>query len=136
MSNADARKYRKVGAVTIILIIAVIWMLNYTVDKASGCISYNSPLILVLAASMFIVFRSISLEGAKRLWKVDRLCFAVYLIHPVFIHFTYRYLRITPAKFTELYPIVTVGLFIVFLTSSFIGSWMLSKVKPLKKYVL
>ena len=136
LSNTDTRKYRKAGVVTIILIIAVIWMLNYTVDNASGWTGYNSPLILVLAALMFVTFRSFSLEGVKTLWKVDRLCFAVYLIHPCFIHFTYRYLRITPTKFIGLYPIVTMGFFIVFVTSSFIGSWILSKVKPLKKYVL
>ena len=136
LSNIDTQKYRKAGVVAIILIVAVIWMLNYTVANANNWTGYSSPVILVLAVSMFVVAQFFSLEDAKKLWKVDRLCFAVYLIHPVFIHFTYRCLRIIPTKFIGLYPIVTMGLFIVFVTSSFIGSWILSRVKLLKKYVL
>ena len=93
-------------------------------------------MILALAVSVFVIFKSITIEGIERFWKVNRLCFAVYLIHPMFIQFTYRFLKVTPVKLTELYPIAAVAFFIEFVIVAFIEAWILNMIKPLRKYVL
>lgn len=134
LNKADMKRYRKYCLILMGSLTAVIWGLNYTVKNAAVWTSYNSPLILLLAITVFVIFKETDVRQTQWLWNVDRLCFAVYLIHPVFIQFTYRFLKITPTN--ELYPVVTLLFFVVFLIAAFVGSWVLNKIKPLKKYVL
>ena len=69
------------------------------------------------------------------MWNVDRLCFGVYLIHPVFINFTYKLLKVSPVSF-NLYWLVMPVFGVIFVIIAFFGSWIMSKIKPLREYVL
>lgn len=136
LGKCDLKKYRVTCIAIGTVIMSIIWLLNYTIPNASDWTSYDSPLILSLAALIFVIFKNITVKGSERLWQADRLCFAVYLIHPVFIQFTYRFLKITPAQFKGLYLIATIGFFVLFTISAFIGAFILNQIKPLKKYVI
>ncbi len=124
----------------IILIVVVIVLTDYYNFAPDVWTTNYSPIVAMLATVVFMMFKNIGqnpLEERKssRLWTIDRLCFGVYLVHPVFIQFAYRVLKITPLKF-DLYPLVTFLFFLVFAMCSFLASWVLSQVKPLKKYIL
>ena len=88
-----------------------------------------------MAIAIFMIFTKIDFTEKKVLWKIDRLCFGVYLIHPLFIQATYRVLKITPMRFGVTW-VGTIVLFIFFVVCSFAFSFIASLIKPLKKYVL
>ena len=98
--------------------------------------AYYSPITAVLAAVIFDLFRHLKARGnVERLWKIDRLCFGVYLIHPVFIHLSYRFLGLTPIKFGGLYPLATFGFCIMFTLCSFIGTWLMIQIPFIKRLI-
>lgn len=96
-----------------------------------------SPVNALAAAAAFSLCRGIAVPARweDRLWRWDRLCFGVYLIHPVFIHFFYRILRLTPLSFGA-YAVAEPCFFLAFAALSFLASWVMSRIPPLKKYIL
>lgn len=97
--------------------------------------AYTSPVNVCLSAGVFSLFMVKDKPVAAGMWRVDRLCFGVYLIHPVFIHFTYKFLRVRSLN-AVLYPVQIILFTVIFTALSFAGAWILSLVKPLKKYIL
>lgn len=98
--------------------------------------NYKSPITAVYSILIFVLFYRIKSKcNGDVLWKLDRLCFGVYLIHPIFIQAVYRFFRITPLQ-AGCYPVALFGFTAGFVVVSFLGSWILSFVKPLKKYIL
>lgn len=97
--------------------------------------SYTSPINVICTMTIFTLFHSREEMCSTWVWRMDRLCFGVYLIHPVFIHFMYRVLHITPLTIGW-YPLTLVILTLIFAVLSFAGSWLMSYIPPLKKYVL
>ena len=79
-----------------------------------------------------------SREPVKRntgFWeKAGALCFAVYLIHPVFLNIYYKFLHISPLDFS-VWVSLPVFFLAAFLPAVFVA-WILRKVPVLKKYVL
>ena len=124
-------------AVLLLLCVAFVVAEQYGFgEKLAG---YHSPFTAILAAAMFDLFRHIEppSEGkAKKLWSIDRLCFGVYLIHPVFIHLSYRYLGLTPVSAGGMYPLATFGLWAVFCLLSFGATWVMTRVPYLKKLLV
>lgn len=101
---------------------------------------YKSPVIVLLAVCVYLLFDKIVLKniGSRRfemIWSIDRLCFGAYLIHPIFIQFTYRFLKIVPTNY-NCWWLLIILFFVIFAMLSFMASWILCKIKPLKKYVL
>lgn len=104
-----------------------------------GLVYYDSPVIALLAVFIFAVMigdKPVKQKTAGFIWEVDRLCFCVYLVHPVFINFSYKYLGITPLMGGKLTLLLVFVFFIVFTLLGFAVSWVLNKIKPLNKYVL
>ena len=115
--------------------VLLIWVFN-AFDIAPGIWTrYDSPLIAILAISIFALFITQDWKDRKWLWGMDRICFGAYLIHPLFIQFTYRFLKITPIKFV-CYPVMAVLFAIVFVALAFLAAWIMRKVGVLRKYVL
>lgn len=100
-------------------------------------LGYDSPIICLVGIFAFLLFKGVDINRAHKewIWNVDRLCFGVYLIHPVFIHFTYRLLKISPVSF-DLYWLAMPALGAMFVVVTFFGSLVMSKIKPLREYVL
>ena len=125
--------------------IALVCALSVAVLVCSGrwkaiADSYFSPLVALYSVSVYSLVISLgdirlSERQAKLIWKLDRLCFGVYLIHPVFIQFSYRILKITPLSF-EMYPLAAVIFFVIFSVLAFAASFVMSLVPPLRKYVI
>lgn len=128
---------RRITVAGCIALIALACVLIAIVDDFSGVVGYSSPIIAALALLMFLTFKGITVNEKwnDTLWKIDRLCFGVYIIHPLFINFVYKFLNITPVSF-DLYWLAVPAFWIFFVCCSFAASWAMSKIKPLKKYVL
>lgn len=99
--------------------------------------SVESPFNALAAAAAFALFAGARVPARReeRLWRLDRLCFGVYLIHPVFIHFSYRVLDLSPLSFRAYAP-AELCFFLAVTALAFFASWLMSLIPPLKKYVL
>ena len=114
------------------IVVIVAGVFNGPIDDI---MTYSSPIVLIFSISVFILFCENRKECTMILWKIDRLCFCVYLIHPLFIQFMYKYMNIIPTG-NSLYPILSILFAIFFIFISFMTSWMLSCIRPLKRYVI
>ncbi|MFR5769552.1 MAG: acyltransferase [Roseburia faecis] len=117
------------------LCIVFIGTVNIVTCNSQSWTQYDSPLIAIFSGTIFLLFVKREWKHTVWLWSVDRLCFGVYLIHPLVIQFSYRFLKITPVNF-KLFPIITVVFALVFITLSFVASWIMRQIKFLQKYVL
>lgn len=107
---------------------------NYTLQMA-----YNYP-FTVLAALLLFAYGNLEHnktrpQGKKMDWqKAGSLCFAVYLIHPVFVNIYYKFLHVSPLSFCiwGSLPLFFFGNLI----PAVLGAWFLRKIPPLKKWVL
>ena len=122
-----------VGGITISSLVVI--LTGLTGGSLMSVMSYSSPVAFIFAVNIFAAFMCVKRESTERLWKVDRLCFGVYLIHPLFIQFVYKFLRIVPTG-SSLFPMWSFVFAAVFVILSFFASWVMSLIKPLKKYVL
>ncbi len=95
---------------------------------------YASPVTALLSACIFCLFRKIDRAASGPVWTLDRLCFGVYLIHPLLIHLLYRALGVVPAG--ALYPLRTLAVTGLVAAAAYALSWVLMKIPPLRKYVL
>lgn len=128
---------RKNSVILCILVGIIIVVFNYMkLPVAADYLNYNSPLIAVLSSGVFCIFKNINVSSNSFLWKIDRLCFGVYLIHPLFINFFYKFLHLTPLNGGKLYPLMTLVFWVFFVICSYLSSFIMSKIKILKKYVL
>ncbi|MCH5345025.1 MAG: acyltransferase [Acetatifactor sp.] len=114
---------------------------NYSVQMA-----YNYPFTVLLSLSLFYLtreaaaWRSTKKAGSGQkaptgiMTGISSLCFAVYLIHPLFVNIAYKLLHVTPLDF----PIgVSLPLFFaVILGLSLSLAWGLRRIPGMAKYVL
>lgn len=104
-------------------------------------VGYSSPINVALSINVYTIFKILfnrkefNENTKERIWKIDRLCFGVYLIHPLFINLTYKFLHIYPTKF-NIYWLLVFVFWIMFVTCSYVGSMILSLIPFLKKNVL
>lgn len=95
-------------------------------------LKYDSPVIAIAAAALFLMFRNGGKESvflsAKR-----NICFGIYLVHPFFLNVSYKLFHITPLK-------IGYGGILVFWVLAFslslIVSALMQKIPPLRKYVV
>lgn len=66
--------------------------------------------------------------------KFSGLSFGIYLVHPIFLNIFYKFLNLTPLNHAFLPALF--GFFAVTLLGATGLSWLLHKIKPLRKYVL
>lgn len=123
---------------------AAVLALGMAADRLSGIhtarTSYNHPFAVVLALLLFGAGFVWSRSGRKSaqntgFWKqAAALTFTVYLIHPVFLNFLYKFLHITPLNFNIFVslPLFYLGTLLL----SFAAAWELYRIPVLRKYVL
>ena len=107
-------------------------MLNYMSLKYSFIAEYNSPFIAILAGGIFLKGKEIktSILTEKNIWKFDRLCFGIYLIHPMFVQFSYRLIKANPTNFSP-YIVASFVFWIIFVGLSTIIIWIMHKLKSI-----
>ena len=128
----------KIGVNVLICVfcIACIIGIHYLSNDTEKWLAYDSPIIAIMALSIYsAIVMNLERDVSPRCWKVDRLCFGVYLIHPVFIQFCYRVLKVTPISLGN-YVIGCIGMWVAFVILSFVGSWILNKIPFLRNSVL
>lgn len=114
--------------------LAIILSKSYS-ENIMNLYAYDSPLVALVAISLFSLFKNkIKNNDNKIIWSLDRLCFGVYLIHPLFIQFVYRYLKITPLNYSPT-KLSFIAFTILFTLVSFTGSFIMSKIKYLNKII-
>lgn len=123
--------------ISVVLYLATSFVLAagvYRSTNSENSLEYFAP---VYATLIFALCRNIHVSDKIRplIWKIDRLCFGVYLIHPLFINFAYKFLRVTPISF-ECYGLMTGVFFLLFTICSFGASLVMSMVPVLKKHIL
>ncbi|MDD6401010.1 MAG: acyltransferase [Lachnospiraceae bacterium] len=129
------RNTKIVALIAIAIAVVIIISANILEIHPKEISAYYSPVIVILAISIFILFMGISKECSDKVWKLDRLCFSIYLIHPLFIQFVYRFAKLTPVRFGAYY-IVIIGFFVFYLVCSVISAIVMNMIGPLKKNVL
>lgn len=123
-----------VGFAVMLLFSAIVALISGNGDY----LGYDSPIIGMTSVFIFLLFKGIHVKSKEKqniLWRIDRLCFGAYLIHPIFIHFVYRFLKFSPVSF-DWYWLLMPGFGLCFVVLAFVGSWVMSLIKPLRKYVL
>lgn len=118
------------------IVLALIIIFNL-LDETNVWTQYKSPLIALISMAMFSLYtkKDERIESNDWRWKIDRMCFTIYLIHPLFIQFTYRVLHLNPSNYS-LYPLATIVFATIFILLSFIASYVIRLISPLRKYVL
>lgn len=66
--------------------------------------------------------------------RMGELSFTVYLIHPVFVNFAYKFLHVTPLAYPLWWSLPVFWLLILLLSA--ISAWVLYQIPVLRKYVL
>lgn len=105
---------------------------DYTVQMA-----YNYPFTVALSILLFLLLACCepSLQRYAKKWeKAGELCFAIYLVHPVFVNVLYKFLHITPLSFSIYYSLPI--FFLLILALAGVTAWLLRRIPFLKKYVL
>lgn len=94
---------------------------------------YADPVTICLAAALFLLFRSLNVN-----WNLaNRLapyCFGIYLVHPVFINFTYKFLNINEGLVVPIHHFFI--FFLLFTLLSLASTYILMKIPFMKKHVL
>ncbi len=122
----------------IVTLFVTIWCASDYNMPRWGLVGYSSPLIALMSTILFLLFKGVTIKEkhSGMMWKLDRLCFGVYLIHPVFMQFTYRALGVTPMSFGENWAVTVPIFWLAFVVVSFAGAFVMYLIPPLKKYVL
>lgn len=104
--------------------------------SSDAMMSYTSPVNVFATISVYCLgMRNDDRECGEKLWNLDRLCFGVYLIHPLFIQFAYKFLKITPVGYDS-WVLLMFVFGAMFIALGFFASWVMSLIKPMKKYLL
>lgn len=105
---------------------------DYTVQMA-----YNYPFTVALSIMLFLLIESCGEhfdKSAKKWEKAGELCFAIYLVHPVYVNVLYKFLHVTPLSFS-IYLSLPIFFMIILLLAG-ITAWVLRRIPGMKRYVL
>lgn len=104
-------------------------------DDVYGLTGYASPLIVILSISIFAMVCQCKLVKFNDLIKtIDKYCFGVYLIHPLFTNGFYKFLHFSPISFNW-YKIAVIPFWVGLIVLAFATSWFLSKIPILRDYL-
>ncbi len=139
VAGGKNRCFGRYAALFGLMVIAIGMVCSRLVGDYQVRMAYNYPFTVIVALLLFYLAKTGLAEKAvvrsgARLTYLGTLCFAVYLVHPVFLNFFYKFLHITPLQ----YPIwiSLPGMLVVVLVLSFGTAAVLRKIPILRKYVL
>lgn len=100
--------------------------------------AYNYPFTVMASVLLFILFRRwepyFQTKNPLHWKRAGELCFAIYLIHPIFLNLLYKGMHFELLK----YPlrVYLPCVFLMVLLVSAVAAWVLRQISFLKKYVL
>ena len=95
-----------------LLIVIIILCIGIIITKCYYRLDvYATPVVICLASALFLLFKSLNMN-----WnianKLAPYCLGIYLMHPVFINFVYKFLNINEEMVV---PILNfIGFFLLF----------------------
>ena len=120
-----------IGMIIIFAEILIISINEYT--QSSIYISYDSPIVVILALTVFVL--GCRLQGEYKLCtKLRPFLFGIYLVHTFYLNLLYKLLGVTPLECGGyiLIPLFAIGVFLL----SLVSVWIMRLIPPLRKYVL
>jgi surface polysaccharide O-acyltransferase-like enzyme len=96
---------------------------------------YNNPIIVIGALSIFAIVRQNGSPNVKFSTLCDKLslyCFGVYLIHPAFIIFAFKFLNFVPPHYPILLVLLLTGISTIIL--SFFFCFVVKKYRMISKF--
>ena len=130
-------------------VLALGMVLSRTLFGFTIQMAYNYPFTVLLAVLLFAVGQSGSVKTHRMPWQeAGALCFAVYLVHPVYVNLFYKFVKLTPFTLLERCGVESVAagnvvllllllaFCLVVLVLATATAWVLRKIPVLKKYVL
>jgi surface polysaccharide O-acyltransferase-like enzyme len=99
---------------------------------------YNYPFTVLLSLLIFLTasaaYSSPKPSISSTVSSLSKLCFTIYLIHPIFINLAYKFMHLSLLD----YPLIlsVPAFYIVFTVLSVAVAWLLYKIPFMKKYVL
>ena len=132
--NARGRRLLACSAAAIAVCMAVSRVAGFSMQTA-----YQYPFTVLLSLCLFGAEpagkENGGGEGIKGMWeKASELCFGIYLVHPVFLNFSYKFLHVTPLSFFIGLSLPLFFLGTLLLSGAAAG--LLRKIPFLRKYVL
>lgn len=122
----------------VMVVLAVGMVTNRMVTTQQIQMAYDYPFTVVLAVLLFVWAANrqwkVSAKAAKVWARLSEICFAVYLIHPVFVNMAYKFLHLTPLDYPLYVSLPAFALVNLVLAS--ISAWVLRQIPVLRKYVL
>lgn len=132
----NEKRWQKDLMAVLIQIIFIFVLLCYS-SKLYPFANYDSFVIAGLSISIFKLFIDFEIKTQnEKIWKLDRICFCVYLIHPFFIQVLYRILHITPLLFGKWYILSGFCFGIAFTVISFVVAKIMTMISIFKKILL
>lgn len=131
LMKKESRNGIAIASVLAVLSLVVIILNAYL--KLGMSINYDSPVVLVLATSVFYIFGRLKLV-TKISVKLRPYLFGIYLIHAFYLNLLYKFIGITPLECGGyiLIPVFVLGVFIL----SAFTVWIMRLIPPIKKYIL
>lgn len=134
LSDEKQKINTKQKAICIACIAASLLLVIFNSYMSLGLyISYDSPIILILAVSIFVVFSGYK-GVAKFAGAIRPYLFGIYLVHTFYLNLLYKLVGFTPLSCGG-YILIPVFVIMVFILSV-ISVWILRLIPPLKKYVM
>ena len=129
-TRADIKNRKLFFVIVLTVMSFLVLLINANGGKAY--LGYDSPIIGGMAVCIFLLIKGIRFRVFDFMWKMDRLCFGVYLIHLLFINLLYKFMKITPLDFGKEYLLGVFLFWISFTTVSYCTSYFMGMVSPLK----
>ncbi|MCM1045730.1 MAG: acyltransferase family protein [Candidatus Gastranaerophilales bacterium] len=137
--NTKVRKLRSVNMAAAV-ILPVGMAISRLVGDYEMQMAYNYPFTVLWSLAIFYLAwnRETDAERAPSVTeaavKMSSLCFAVYLVHPIFVNFAYKFLHITLLDFPIWLSLPC--FYTVILGLSILVAWILRRIPWMSKYVL
>lgn len=118
---------------SILIIVNVLLIILNSILNLGIYISYDSPIVLLLATSIFYLFGRMKCS-LKLAYKLRPYLFGIYLVHTFYLNLLYKFMGFTPLMCGGyiLIPVFVLGVFLL----SAVSVWALRLLPPLRKYVL
>jgi surface polysaccharide O-acyltransferase-like enzyme len=131
-------QYYKINVNTKLLLTIIIVYIVYMGIRPMGNgldipLGYNSPVIVIITFTFFCFIRQLQ-KHSKIFYILSPLTFGIYLLHPLFINFLYKFIKLIPENYPSILVIVLTTIITIVLSIGF--TYLGRSIKIIKKYVL
>ena len=150
VSKREAKPWHVKLEIALIALLAVLEILIRVVLERGNGPGYSYPLTVIMSLLIFALGKDLGALGKRKRQTADAedkpgkgakviaffadLCFGIYLVHPVFLNFFYKFIDVSLYD----YPFVPglIVFYLLTLAGAVVLSFLLRLIPPMKKYVL